>query len=314
MPQKTNIEWTDYSSNPIYAVHKKTGKRGWFCEKISPGCGHCYACQLNRGRFGNGLDFVPMNADKIDFVLNEKELFDIIRLNDRLAKRNERAKLFPFDMTDLFLSHHPDEYIDKFFAVAALCPNIDFQVLTKRPLRMREYFCNPQYWPLPNVWLGVSVEDQQRAGERIPLLLQTPAAVRFLSVEPMLASVDLGRRKCGSGWDEWLTGRMHRRQSVWSGEPKIDWVIVGGESGGSNVARSFNIEWARSIVAQCKEAEVPVFVKQLGTNPFEPSRYQKFGDAGLNLKDRKGGDPSEWPEDLRDVREFPKQFSAVGSL
>jgi protein gp37 len=133
---------------------------------------------------------------------------------------------------------------------------------------------------LPNVWLGVSVENQQYADERIPLLLQTPAALRFISAEPLLGPLDL--------------------QPAVRYAP-IDWVIVGGESGPG--ARPFDLAWARSIVQQCQAAGVACFVKQVGAKPvFEGTPVGVF--EGYDYEDPKGGDPSEWPEDLR-VREFP---------
>jgi len=136
--------------------------------------------------------------------------------------------------------------------------------------------------PPLNVWIGVSVEDQERADQRIPELLRIPAKVRFLSVEPLLGPVDLE--------DEWLSCKVGTNSG-------IHWAIVGGESGRG--ARPCNVGWVRSVVQQCKTAAVPCFVKQLGASVF-------FEDTNLNLlKHPKGGDPSEWPEDLR-VREFPK--------
>lgn len=146
-------------------------------------------------------------------------------------------------------------------------PWLDWLLLTKRPENVLKYGPLGMRWtqegmPL-NVWIGTTVENQKYADIRIPELLKIPAKVRFLSVEPMLGPVDLGRRSSGSGWDEWLTGRMHRGPSVWSGEPKIDWVICGGESGGQK-ARSINPDWVRSLRDQCVAAGVPFHFKQWG--------------------------------------------------
>jgi protein gp37 len=186
----------------------------------------------------------------------------------------------------------------------------------------------PAPWPLPNVWLGVSVEDQATADERIPLLLQTPAATRFVSYEPALGPVDFSAWiarvdhciACGaehlpqnpdrcpacahegcliSTWGD-RQAQLHRDNERDPSLPDHDgpalhWVIVGGESGPG--ARPFDVAWARSTVEQCKAAGVAVFVKQLGARPVEFGR--------IPLADRKGGDPSEWPEDLR-VREMPR--------
>ena len=156
---------------------------------------------------------------------------------------------------------------------------------------------------LPNVWLGVSVEDQKMSDERQEWLLSTPASVRFLSVEPMLEEIDL------------RLGRDSLDQ--WSAAPRPDWVIVGGESGPK--ARPFDIAWARSVVAQCKAAGVACFVKQLGARPIPltPMRLPSFDavtgrrhrgwieDGHHAISDPAGADPAEWPEDLR-VREFPR--------
>jgi protein gp37 len=156
-------------------------------------------------------------------------------------------------------------------------------------------------WPLPNVWLGVSIENQETADERVPLLLQTPAAVRFISVEPLLGPVDLTMAlEPFHSHDPML----NRNQSP------IDWIIAGGESGPG--ARPCDVAWIRAIKEQCQSAGVPVFVKQLGSKPFsEPDRIihrkstQKLSNGFYRfLTDGKGGDWNEWPEDLK-VREFP---------
>lgn len=196
-------------------------------------------------------------------------------------------------------------------------------------ISVRNNECAPgragRMWPLSNVWLGVSVEDQRRADERIPLLLETPAAVRFLSCEPLLEAVDLGigdphrdhvsddvngyphPRVCLTCSTDEREVEYFRREPGGNG---LAWVIVGGESG--NGARQCNVDWIRSIVSECQDAEVPVFVKQLGAKPLET--WDDFqiggttipaGECDVQLIDRKGGNPSEWPEDLR-VREFPE--------
>lgn len=175
-----------------------------------------------------------------------------------------------------------DDSIDRVMAVMALCSEMDFLVLTKRAVRMKKYMLLAVHWPIPNVWLGVSVEDQDRADERVRQLQDTSAAVRFLSIEPMLEEINLD------------LGDLH-------------WVICGGESGSS--ARPFDIDWARSLRDQCRAAAVPFFMKQLGARPVEKCRNycgnpQCSHRYGMALKDKKGGDPAEWPVDLR-VQEFP---------
>jgi protein gp37 len=189
-------------------------------------------------------------------------------------------------MSDLFHEAVPFEYIDDVYFVMAECRQHTFQVLTKRPKRALEFFERSkdrlkkahmdEWWKgynaLPNLWLGVSVENQAAADERIPLLLRTPAAVRFVSAEPLLGPIDL---------------TSYPRSPA----PALDWVIVGGESGHN--ARHFDPAWARTIIAQCRAAGIACFVKQLGSKNIMP------------LRDRKGGDPLEWPADLR-VRQFPE--------
>jgi protein gp37 len=150
--------------------------------------------------------------------------------------------------------------------------------------------CRDFAWPLPNVWLGVSAERQQEADERIPHLLQTPAAVRFVSLEPLLGPINLDPINCGGGI---LWNALGRTKGGEIG--CLDWVIVGGESGRN--ARPMQIEWAESIRDQCRAVAVACFIKQLGAEPT-------VAGHPLELRDRKGGDWSEWPEAFR-VREFP---------
>jgi protein gp37 len=207
-------------------------------------------------------------------------------------------RIFACSMSDLFHEALPDEAIDRVFAVMALCPQHTFQVLTKRPERMRRYLSQAQGniwdammglpsrrvnyvvmrdgnpviqaapgWPLPNVWLGVSVEDQQRADERIPLLLETPAAKRFLSCEPLLGPVDL--------WPKLIGG---------VNVPGLDWVIVGGESGKG--ARPMHPDWARSLRDQCQAAGVPFFFKQWGSClPCSWDGEDEHGNTGCYIID-----------------------------
>jgi protein gp37 len=235
-------------------------------------------------------------------------------------------------MSDPFHPAVKDEWLDQIFAVIALNPQVTVQMLTKRPERMLEYISNihgvrlrsglmrlrmqlegipdPKYnmlnddiLPLKNLHLGVSIENQKAADERIPLLLQTPAALRFLSVEPLLELVDLtesdGMYNPGLGeghtWLNPLSGIAYDSDGSFSHIPAIDWIIVGGESGPG--ARPCDINWIGSIIQQCQSSRVPVFVKQLGSNPVN------LGGEG-KLRDRKGGSIAEWPEYLR-IREFP---------
>jgi protein gp37 len=256
MADASKIEWTDATWNPV------TG-----CAKVSPGCDHCYAETFaNRWRgipghhFENGFD-VQLRPERLDQPLRWKR----------------PRRVFVNSMSDLFHKDVPDSFIAEAFSVMARAQQHTFQLLTKRHARMKALLSRPSFrdnlahwgapWPLPNVWLGVSAEDQHWANLRIPGLLHTPAAIRFVSAEPLLGPVDL------------------------TGMCAIDWLIIGGESGPG--ARPMDLEWARSLVWQCQAGELPVHVKQLG------SVLGRQLGAGP-----KGGDWDRWPEDLR-VREFP---------
>jgi protein gp37 len=312
MSQNSSIEWTEKTWNPI---------RG--CTKVSPGCAHCYA-----ETFAERWRGIPGHAYEQGFDLRL-----VPEKLDEPLRQKKPTTYFVNSMSDLFQDGVPDEYIDRVFAVMALAPQHTFQVLTKRAERMLDYFIQERHrghltealaelylsqpsiarirpltdevaealsWPLPNVWLGVSVENQHFADERIPLLLRTPAAVRFISAEPLLGPIDL------TGGDDplktWLRNGITALRGLLTDEwvPPLDWVIVGGESGPG--ARLFDYEWARSIIQQCKAATVPVFMKQVGALPIDSSAD---GLSGLRfLKSKKGNDMSEWPEDLR-IREMP---------
>jgi protein gp37 len=255
MSDNSAIEWTDSTWNPV------TG-----CTEVSPGCDHCYAKTFaERWRGSPGHHF----ENGFDVTLRPE------RIRQPLGWRKPR-KVFVNSMSDLFHEAIPDEFIAKVFAVMAATPQHTYQILTKRHGRMRSLLNSEahaervatecaQLWevdrvapfrgPLPNVWLGVSVEDQKRADLRIPALMETPAAVRFLSCEPLLGPVDLtqvapGLRYSNSGF------------TALRGNPRIHWVIVGGESG--NGARPMDPEWVRSLRDQCVAAEVPYFMKQWG--------------------------------------------------
>jgi protein gp37 len=219
----------------------------------------------------------PHWTGKVELVENH--------LEDPLHWRKPQ-RVFVNSMSDLFHEALPDEAIDRIFAVMALCPQHTFQVLTKR--RMQEVWS--RCGPLPNVWLGVSVEDQATADERIPLLLQTPAPVRFVSYEPALGPVDFTHLPFKPG--------AARTLDALRCPSRVSWIIVGGESGPG--ARRFDLEWMRSVVSQCKAAGVSVFCKQIGSNPY----WAGYEMGRAKKQDRKGGDWSQWPSDLR-VRQFP---------
>ena len=302
----TTIEWTNKVWNPV---------RG--CSRVSEGCRNCYAEKVAARFSDEGQPFhLFADRDKSGSKWTGKVELVKSRLDAPLHWAKPR-RIFVNSMSDLFHESLRAGQIDKVFAVMSQCPQHIFQILTKRPERMLEYITASAYvgvtdwavdgideaagnfgwfWPLPNVWLGVSVENQAMADARIPLLLRTRATKRFISYEPALGPVDLGM---------WL----YRRSSNSVTGGGLDWVICGGESGPD--ARPMRPDWARSIVAQCKAAGVACFVKQMGAHivgdPDEfPSAIHDSGDGHLtfHLCDRKGGDWLEWPEDLR-VREFP---------
>lgn len=234
----------------------------------------------------------------------------------------ERPRIFP-SLCDWLDDEVPIEWLADFLKLIHDTPNLDWLLLTKRPeswyrrvysamdvatgnatmntIWLRDWLQGSLLQkgsPPSNCWIGVSVENQEYADKRIPELLKIPAKVRFLSVEPLLGPVDLQLVENDGYKLNCLSGRQtDMGRPCENSDARIDWVIVGGESGKG--ARPCNVEWIRSIVQQCKAAGVPCFVKQLGANVF-------FDHTNLNsIKHPKGGDPSEWPADLV-VREFPK--------
>lgn len=311
----TAIQWTDRTWNPV---------RG--CSRVSPGCDNCYAMKVAHRFAGAGRPYeglTTIRKGKVDW--SGVARFIPSALDEPLHWRKP-ARIFVNSMSDLFHHSVTNEEIAAVFGVMAACPQHTFQVLTKRAERMREWFewanrdapihpaqdacihaaervigrsISPVFppWPLPNVWLGVSAEDQQRADERIPHLLATPAAVRFVSAEPLLGPIDFARIPWGGLKTDVLRG--------WSGpEHGLHWVIVGGESGPA--ARIADAAHHRAIIKQCREAGIAVFHKQVGANVIDSD----FGLHPVALNDRKGGNPQEWPADLR-VREFPPLPSAA---
>jgi protein gp37 len=302
MGDRSKIEWTDASWNPVRARNRVTGGVGHFCVHASEGCRNCYAERL-QPRFMNPIRFAAQDRDKVEIFLDEKMLTQPLRW-----KRPRR--IFVGSMTDLFADFVTDDMLDRIFAVMALCPQHTFQLLTKRPGRMRRYLThdpkkaaaggpdgrvaragyevatalgedvNAPYWdvfwdwPLRNVWLGVSAEDQATADERIPLLLETPAAVRFVSYEPALGPIDftaIAPSKRDSGLD-FVTDALRGATTLWDAKrsggwggvapAKLDLIIVGGESGPD--ARPMHPTWARTVRDQCAAAGVPFFFKQWG--------------------------------------------------
>lgn len=229
--QTTNINWTDKVWNPV------TG-----CTKVSAGCKNCYAETITN-RFWKDRKFTDVRVHPE-------------RLNQPL-KIKKPAKIFVNSMSDLFHLKVPFEFIDSVFEVMAYCKQHTFQVLTKRPEIMNQYITAwaPNIYhhtleQLPNLWLGVSIEDQKTADERIPLLLQTPAEVHWLSIEPLLEDINLDTTQL---FDNKMRGRH-----------TIDWVVIGCESGPKK--RECKTEWINKIVWQCQQAKIKVWVKQININ------------------------------------------------
>lgn len=294
----TKIEWTDRTWNPT------TG-----CDRVSAGCDHCYAMGMAKRLKAMGAEKYQNDGDPLTsgpgfgVAVHEGSLTEPVRWR-------KPSMVFVNSMSDLFHNDIPDEFIAKVFAVMALADHHTFQVLTKRHGRMRALLslrsfpelvttwawrisaggamCLPNgndayspsavAWPLPNVWLGVSAEDQKWAKVRIPVLLDTPAAVRFVSAEPLLGPLDLRM---------WLENDPEQFDV-----PPLDWVIVGGESGPK--ARPMHPDWARKLRDQCTSAGVPYLFKQWGEwvpngswrtdtgRPLESPREHAFTDGGRN--------------------------------
>jgi protein gp37 len=300
----SNIEWTDKTWNPT---------RG--CERISPGCQHCYAEAMAHRFAGPGQPYdglvklVTRDVRQYKTVGGEPtgdfrtvtrteprwtgEVRFVPEMLERPLRWRKPQKIFVDSMSDLFHPSVTNEQIAAVFGVMAAAPRHTFQVLTKRAKRMREWFAwlssswkpagvrcweaarvvpghhvglvdrSPRAeWPLPNVWLGVSIENQAAADERIPDLLATPAALRFLSCEPLLGPLYLVPWLAGIP----TRGRIHANGTTSTmPSPPIDWVIAGCESGPD--ARPAQVDWYRSLRDQCAAAGVPYFLKQAMHTP-----------------------------------------------
>lgn len=291
MSDNSHIQWTDATWNTI------TG-----CTRVSDGCLNCYIDRTPPFRMAHRRFDSREIGGTTGVILHDD------RLTLPLTWRKPR-RVFVNSLSDLFHEAVPDRHITALFDVmeSREARHHTFQLLTKRPARMRSFMRRRVLHqaqrgrlvaPAPNIWLGCSVESQQWADIRIPQLLDTPAAVRFLSCEPLLGEVRL------SAWLATPT-QCGCRSPICSASPApephlIDWVIVGGESGPG--ARPMDSLWAMDLVVQCSGNHIPVFVKQLG------SVWARENGA----IDRKGGDPAEWPLGLQ-VREFPRVPEAVSA-
>ena len=250
MADRSLIEWTDATWNVV------TG-----CSRVSRGCENCYAERLAATR----LKHHPSRRRLVD--ANGRWTGEV-RLNeqwlDQPLRWRKPRNIFVAAHGDLFHENVPDEWLDSIFAIIDLCPRHVFQILTKRPERMRAYMSAFRS-PPPNAWLGVSVEDQPAADLRIDRLLHTLAAIRWISVEPMLGRVDLLHLKpphCRPTTVDALRGMRHYAGAAMPAPAALDWVVAGGESGPR--ARTIRPEWARDLQRQCFLAGVPFFFKQWG--------------------------------------------------
>lgn len=337
MADKTGIEWTDATWNPLAG-----------CSLVSPGCTNCYA-MVHAHRL---LDKPGSHYEGTTKKVNGTPVWTgkIAKAPDHIMEQPLRwsrpRMVFVNSMSDLFHEDVPDEWIDEVFAIMALAKDHTFQILTKRAERMREYmegsghpaglvhwqcrvyskmneiyekipeqlahkfsksgFLGGPAYPLPNVWLGVSVEDQRRANERIRPLLNTPAAVRFLSMEPLVGPVDLNALVAtaikdpekGDKITETCLYTLGQQPAILPAHDtnKIDWVIVGGESGGK--ARPMHPDWVRYTRDQCITAGVAFFFKQWGHwAPLLPD-FEGRGDwfivshgGGVDIPD------DRWPDE-----------------
>jgi protein gp37 len=284
MADDSLIEWTDATWNPI------TG-----CSVVSAGCKHCYAMKLAGTRMKNEPSRAGLTIDTAAGpVWNGQVRFNEQWLDQPLRWKRPR-RIFVCAHGDLFHENVPDAWIDRVFAVMALAPQHTFQVLTKRPERMLSYLQDSGYraemigidaeamsgldrhlpdgsqrWPLPlpNVWLGVSVEHQDAANERIPLLMQTPAAVRWISAEPLLEEIIVFS----------IDGPLYIPDGMKS---PLHWVVVGFESGAR--ARPGHPDWARSLRDQCAAVEVPFLFKQWGEWVHRPLVEDTRSDPPASL-------------------------------
>jgi protein gp37 len=277
MTEFSKIEWCDHTFNPW-----------WGCVRVSPACRFCYADSQAR-RYGHEV----WRKRGPRRMLSDANWAKPLKWNRDAERAGIPAKVFCASMADVF-EDHPDvaEPRERLWEVIDATPWLRWQLLTKRPENVAGMAPWSDDWP-DSVWLGTSVETQQFADQRIPILLKVPAKVRFLSCEPLLGPVDL--RLTGT------TPSLLADEETVTWRRDITWVIAGGESGAK--ARPTELKWVRSLVQQCRNAGSAPFVKQLGTAWAKDVHVG--GRSLFSLGDRKGGDPAYWPRDLR-VREFPR--------
>jgi protein gp37 len=265
--ETTKISWATSTFNP------------WIgCTKVSPGCEHCYAESLDK-RWGHARWGVGMQRSRTSPAYWRQPL----KWNEKARESGKPWRVFCASLADVFDNEVPEDWRVDLFDLIEATPYLTWMVLTKR-------IGNASAYRFPkNLWLGATVVNQEEASRDVPRLLEIPATKHWISYEPALGPVD---------WCEALGIWWNQTEKRWIQErgPRVDWIIVGGESGGQ--ARPFVLGWAKDTARQCKIAGVAVHVKQLGSNPTN-----REGEPH-HQRDRAGRDPSEWPEILR-VQEWP---------
>ncbi|MBP8296492.1 MAG: phage Gp37/Gp68 family protein [Burkholderiales bacterium] len=304
MGADSRIEWCQHTFNPFIG-----------CTKVSPGCDHCYA-----ETWAKRSGLVVWGGERRRTSDANWRL--PLKWNAQAEREGRRFRVFCASLADVFDKDVPAEWRDDLWRLIESTPNLDWLLLTKRVGNVVH-----QVWPRwmqagwpANVWIGATVCNQAEADRDIPKLLEVPARVRFLSIEPMLGPINVGPYLSRTNMPG-LRMMPGFRDSL----PGVDWVICGGESGPK--ARPMHISWARDLMRQCKAAGVPAMMKQLGAQPRGWCAAQVHADEAdredgacdfyeghelrdpcpgrcIAMVDKKGGDPAEWPEDLR-VREYP---------
>lgn len=257
----SKIEWTDKTWNPIIG-----------CSKTSPACDHCYAERMAFRHSHNPKAPIEYKNVVTDSGTWNGQTAFVKSVLEKPLHWRKPCRVFVGSMTDLFHPSTPFEWIDKIINIMAQTPHLTYQILTKRPERMYDYITHNMWLtndPMEHVWFGVTVENQDQAEARIPFLLDTPAAVRFVSIEPMLGPVDLKHVTLDLGpryeldWLDALRGMRGTGSILHTATEKLDWVICGGETGPG--ARPMWEPWARDLMEQCKTAGVPFFFKKWGS-------------------------------------------------
>jgi len=280
--ENTKIGWTHHTLN-----------FWWGCMKVSPGCQHCYAETLSK-RIGRDIWGPAQTTERWRI---KSSWTDILLWDRKAGKSGIRQLVFCQSMSDFFEDHPQLEpWRSEACQILESLKNLDVQMLTKRPENVLRMV--PAHWLKSwpeHIWVGASAENQRYLDERMLELCQIPAMIKFLSCEPLMEGLDLSR---------WITPPIDELGRLKAYVPDVNWVIVGGESGPK--ARPFDLRWAISIIKQCQRASTPVFMKQIGANPYagENINGEKHFFAPI---DRKGEDPAGWPEIMR-VREFPYPY------